>query len=225
MGNAWDREYERGGIPSSYRVEPSGALRWALANWRLVTGGAAPRTALDAGCGTGRNAAYMASLGTRVLAFDNSAAALKIARRQDSSVLLLRHDLREGIPARDAAFDFIADIFVYKHLLEAAERAAYRGELARVLCTDGRLLLSLAERSDEYYGGCPVLDAGHRLAVMDPHTGIGSVLFSLEELKEELNDRFELEMSWHKEKPGLMHGRTYLRRTLATLWRLPVGLR
>jgi hypothetical protein len=110
-------------------------------------------------------------------------------------------------------------------MLEASDRAAYRGELARVLCPDGRLLLSLAERSDEYYGGCPVLDAGDRLTVLDPHAGIGSVLFSLEELKNEFGDRFVLEMCWHKEKLGRMHGRTYLRRSLATLWRLATGLR
>lgn len=227
MSHAWDREYLRRGIPSSYRGEPSGALRWALASWPLLTGQALPRMALDAGCGTGRNAAHMASLGIAVLAFDSSAGALSIARPRCSGVLLLQHDLRRGIPARDAAFDLAADIFVYKHLLEASERAAYQAELARVLRPGGRLLLSLALPSDEYYGACPALPSGPSgpPAVLDPETGIGSVLFSLEQLRQELAGRFRLEMSWHKEKPGMMHGRRYLRRTLASLWRPAAALR
>jgi hypothetical protein len=92
--------------------------------------------------------------------------------------------------------------------------------MARVLRPDGRLLLSLAEASDGYYAACPDLEGPSApRTVMDPVAGVASVLFSFEELLSEMSDLFALEMSWHKEKPGLMHGREYIRRTMATIWR------
>ena len=77
---SWNREYGRRGIPSSYRDEPSGALLWALANWRRLTGRDTPASALDVGCGTGRNTCYLAGLGARTVGVDFSSAALARAR-------------------------------------------------------------------------------------------------------------------------------------------------
>lgn len=217
--NAWDLEYSRGGIPSSYRQEPSGALTWALANWRTLTGRDRPVSALDVGCGTGRNACYLASLGIDVLAFDSSERAIELARERACPARFLVHDLSDGIPALNAGFDLVADIFVYKHLVDAGLRAAYRNELARVLKPGGRLLVSLAEPEDGYYGACPEPQPGRRpRVVVDPAAGIASVLFSLAELEAEFAGRFELEMAWRKRKPGPMHGTTFMRRTLASIW-------
>ncbi len=214
---SWDREYARAGIPSSFRDQPSGALVWTLANWRFLTGCERPAAALDVGCGTGRNACYLASQGLRVLAFDASPVALAAAQHRGGAAWLLRHDLRDGLPAADATFDLVTDIFVYKHLVDTAGRARYREELARVLKPRGRLLLSLAEPEDGYYGACPELHPGRPRTVLDPIAGIASVLFTLDELQAEFA-AFRLEMVWHKQKPGRMHGAEYVRRTLASIW-------
>jgi hypothetical protein len=94
-----------------------------------------------------------------------------------------------------------------------------------VLRSDGVLLVSLAGSDDEYYASCPPLpenDYGAR-GVVDAEIGVGSVLFDLAQLEAEMGDHFRLEMSWHKVKRGPMHGRTYLRSTLATIWKLKGG--
>src|ERR1051325_11641476 len=227
--NNWDREYRQRGIPSSFRDEPSGVLTWALDNWSYLTGNAKPATAVDIGCGTGRNATYMARLSIKVLAFDSSDVAVESAQSRLASTELdlppsfLKHDLTHGIPADTGQFDFATDIFVYKHQLLPSSRAAYRAELKRVLRSNGRLLVSLAERKDGYYDGCPdmeVPEEGNPRTIIDPVVDVGSVLFNLEELSREMSDFFALEMSWHKAKVGVMHNNRYLRHTLATIWRV-----
>ncbi|MGB7923476.1 MAG: class I SAM-dependent methyltransferase [Pyrinomonadaceae bacterium] len=225
--NKWDAEYSRRGIPSSFRDDPSGVLTWALDNWPYLTDNTAPKTAVDIGCGTGRNAIYMASSGIEVLAFDSSEAAVKSAqvRLADNSLTklptFLKHDLTDGIPAKDRQIDFAVDIFVYKHQLLPSVRKAYRQELHRILQPDGRLLISLAGHDDGYYDACPdleVAESGNPRTIMDPVAVVGSVLFSLEELIAEMADLFFLEMAWHKSKIGMMHQEYYLRHTLATIW-------
>jgi SAM-dependent methyltransferase len=227
--NRWDTEYSRRGIPSSFRDEPSGVLTWSLSNWTYLTGRSHPKTAVDVGCGAGRNAVYMASLGIDVVAFDGSYAAIRLAQARAAAASLtsiptfLNHDLTEGIPLEDRQVDFAVDIFVYKHQLLPSIRRDYRAELRRVLSPEGRLLVSLAERQDGYYAVCPDLEIpepGNPRTILDPVAGIGSVLFSLDELVNEMADFFTLEMAWQKSKMGMMHQQNYLRHTLATIWHL-----
>jgi SAM-dependent methyltransferase len=231
----WDHEYRRGGIPSSSRLDPSGVLLWAIANWRLLTGTDLPHAALDVGCGAGRNSSYLASLGIKVVGFDSSQVAITNANerieasqqtpRRNPTFLL--HDLVQGLPVPTASVDFIADIFVYKHQLSPATRAQYRTEMDRVLADGGRVLLSLAGRDDGYYSTCPdynppeISTEANPKTILDPTPMIGSVLFSPDDIVAEMADHFTLEMLWHKRKVGSMHGQTYMRSTMATLWRRP----
>lgn len=222
----WDLEYQRRGIPSSSRVEPSTTVHWALANWHYITGQKLPSTALDVGTGTGRNAAYMSSLGIHVTAFDCSSVAIDIARSrfplivQNGSLSFELRDLTQGLPGNSDCYDLISDIFVYKHQMLASDRLAYRKEVRRTLRDNGRLLLSLAHVNDGYYSTCPRISSGVlEIAVLDPIAGIGSILFSLDSLCVEMSDFFELEISWFKIKEGIMHNKLYLRHTLATIWK------
>jgi SAM-dependent methyltransferase len=169
----------------------------------------------------------MALQGIKVLAFDLSAEAIAIAQRRGSEcaqgreVIFAQHDLASGIQARSGEFDLVSDIFVYKHQMSPDVRRTYRSEVKRVLSSAGRFLVSLAERDDGYYSGCPdVMPSAEPVGrpIMDPVAGVGSVLFDLPELVEEMSDCFRLEMSWHKMKAGMMHGKIYVRRTLATIW-------
>ena len=210
---AWNREYDRRGIPSSFRDEPSGSLVWALESWFRLTGEARPESALDSGCGTGRNTAFLRAKGIAAVGVDFADAALTQAGRR---AVVVQADLTAGIPFHGASFDLVCDLFVYKHLVDAALRAAYRREIARVLRPYGRLFVSLAEARDGFYSTCEHVGD----SVVDPVTGVGSVLFTLADLIDELSDCFALEMSWEKQKPGMMHGREYPRRTIASIWRL-----
>lgn len=224
----WDAEYARAkaGMPSSWRGDPSGVVVWLVENWPRLDGpDGPPARGLDVGCGTARNTVFVARQGTEMRGFDSSAAAIETGRERVRAagvdVELEVRDLRDGLPADDGELDLVLDVFVYKHQMQPSDRAAYRAELDRVLTPQGRVLISLAEPDDGYYASCPPFeDAGagpH--AVLDPEVGVGSVLFSLADLREEMAGAFELEMAWHKKKPGVMHGQTYLRKTLATIWR------
>lgn len=225
--SAWDDEYGRGGIPSSIRQGPSGVLVWALGNWKFLTGSERPTSALDVGCGTGRNASFLAELGIDAFGFDSSATAIAMARERArsgsfrASLAFQEHDLRTGLPMSDSSCDLVLDIFVYKHLVDPGERAEYRHDLRRVLRDGGRLLLSLAGKDDGYYRACPLETvAGNPITVFDPAAKIGSVLYDINNLLFELGDVFDLEMYWAKHKEGIMHGQTYHRSTIATIWRL-----
>jgi hypothetical protein len=55
--------------------------------------------------------------------------------------------------------------------------------------------------------------------VIDPSVGVGSVLFDQQELEEEVGLVLRLEMLWRKIRRGPMHGQTYMRDTIATIWK------
>ena len=166
----------------------------------------------------------MAAQGAVVKAFDGSEVAIQLAKTKSSghNPEFFHHDLEDGIPFEEDAFDVVMDIFVYKHQLLSSERRAYRSEISRVLRPGGIFLLSLAHIEDGFYSNCPAIensDADNPLTVMDETAQIGSVLFSLTDLQKEMEDCFECEMTWDKTSTSGMHGKSYSRKILSGLWR------
>jgi SAM-dependent methyltransferase len=220
---AWDSEYIRQGIPSSHRDDPSGVLVWALANIRFITDGAIT-AAVDLGCGTGRNATALASEVKRVEAIDFSAKALDIARTRSGAeaVTFLQGDVTKPLPFDDDSFDLATDIFVYFHQLADADRASYRREVNRILKPGGILLVSLATDNDGYYSACetgPLTEISSSVRLTwDPVAEVGNILMSYEQVVAEFSDLFTLQMSWTKQRHGIMHGNHYERETVGTLW-------
>lgn len=224
MEDPWDLEYRRKGIPSSSRDSASSALLWGLAMWTHLREDA-PSTALDVGCGTARNSLHLAAVGVQVTALDSSQEALRLASARLQEVprglagrVTLRHGrIEQGLPVPDGSIELVLDLFVSRHLVDEAARAAYRAELRRALSPSGLLLLSLAGRNDGYYSQCPAIGKD---TVVDPETGIASVLYDLSGLQAELSDGLALHMAWIKRHRGVMHGRELPRETLITLWGL-----
>ena len=109
----------------------------------------------------------------------------------------------------------LLDIFVYKHVVHPDARRAYRDEMRRVLAPGGRVVVHLAEPTDGYYGSCPPLGDARAWphAVLDPVVDVGSVLFTLDELREEFKG-FAVVDSLARRKAGDMHGAVYERHTL-----------
>ena len=94
--------------------------------------------ALDAGCGTGFQAALLEELGYVVHGVDISAGLLAVARARLPDAALARATV-EALPYADGAFDAVACCGSTLSFVDDPGRAL--GELARVLAPGGRLLL------------------------------------------------------------------------------------
>ena len=95
-------------------------------------------TALDAGCGTGFQAAVLQALGYRTHGIDIAAALLAVARRRLPDARFVRGRL-ESLPYADGRFDAI--VCGGSTLSFVADPGGALRELGRVLLPGGRLLL------------------------------------------------------------------------------------
>jgi ubiquinone/menaquinone biosynthesis C-methylase UbiE len=102
-----------------------------------------PLRALDAGCGTGFQAAELASLGYRTHGLDVSAGLLAVARRRRGSIILARGNI-EALPYEDATFDAITCCGSTLSFVD--DPTAALAEIGRVLRPGGLLLLECEHR-------------------------------------------------------------------------------
>ncbi|MGH7309742.1 MAG: class I SAM-dependent methyltransferase [Candidatus Rokuibacteriota bacterium] len=105
--------------------------------------GGPPRRALDAGCGTGFQAAVLASLGYRTHGLDLSAGLLAVARRRRVPVVLARGNL-EALPYEAGAFDAVTCCGSTLSFVD--DPASALVEIGRVLRPGGLLLLECEHR-------------------------------------------------------------------------------
>jgi SAM-dependent methyltransferase len=134
MVGFFDNAYRDGGRPTWDIGRPQGALV-RLAGSGLIIG-----SVLDAGCGTGENALYLAARGHPVLGVDVAAAAIeraagKAADRGLPAEFLLADALDLGALGR--GFDTVLDVGLF-HTLDDAERLRYAASLGTVLGPGGR---------------------------------------------------------------------------------------
>jgi SAM-dependent methyltransferase len=101
----------------------------------LTAGG----TVVDAGCGPGHVAAYLAARGAEVLGVDLSPGMCAVAGR-DSVLPVLAADMT-ALPFQDAALAGVVSLYAVIHLGGDARLAAYR-EFARVLRPGGHALIA-----------------------------------------------------------------------------------
>ncbi len=99
--------------------------------------------ALDAGCGTGFQAAVLTSLGYRTHGLDLSAGLLAVARRRREPVALTRGTI-EALPYDDDTFDAVTCCGSTLSFVGAPARAV--AEIGRVLRPGGLLLLECEHR-------------------------------------------------------------------------------
>jgi len=94
--------------------------------------------AVDAACGTGRHAAYLAGLGHTVLGFDTSPRMLRVAREKVPTASFEVADLR-SLPVADAGCDTVICTLALAHVRDLDAAFA---EFARVLKPGGHLVIS-----------------------------------------------------------------------------------
>ena len=104
---------------------------------------AATAIALDAGCGTGFQAAVLEALGYRTHGVDIAAALLAVARRRLPEAQFVRGRL-EALPYADGVFDAI--VCCGSTLSFVADADAALHELGRALRPGGRLLLEVEHK-------------------------------------------------------------------------------
>lgn len=221
----WTLEYQQGGIPSSVRTTPSGAVVWAVETLKRQS--YPLREALDIGCGKGRNSLYLAQQDMHVTAMDFTPNAIEHlneeakAQKLDNKIRAIVHDVTEAWPIAEHSMDLAVDTFCFKHITPYEARVAYKQNLLRALHSRGHYLISFASIGDGYYGQYVTeqveRDGEEEALIADPANGIPSVLFSRKQILNFFLPELDLFAEIHHNKPSEMHGKTYERSTYALL--------
>ncbi|HEY4511632.1 MAG TPA: class I SAM-dependent methyltransferase [Candidatus Paceibacterota bacterium] len=108
---------------------------------------------LDLGCGTGRNANYLALLGNEVTGLEISATAISLAKSRSEekglTVTYIKGSIGAPYPFADNHFDMVLDVTSGNSLTEA-EREMYIKETHRVLKSGGYFFVrALCKDADE----------------------------------------------------------------------------
>jgi SAM-dependent methyltransferase len=141
----WEERY--GGHTAGHNNQPSPYLM-------AETGNRAPGTALDAGCGEGANAIWLASQGWRVTAVDIASNALSHAREHAEAIGVsgkidwIEADLTSWVPAAEE-FDLVCAHYVHP----AGSSEALFSRLAASVAPGGTLLLVDHDPADQYAAG------------------------------------------------------------------------
>jgi ubiquinone/menaquinone biosynthesis C-methylase UbiE len=139
---------------------------------RLASEGGFTGAVLDAGCGTGENALYVASLGLSVLGVDVAETALAIAREKADD-----RGIEVEFAAADAfqldclgrMFDTVLDCGLF-HTFDADERTGYVASLASVTKPDGTLYVLCFSDDGPDAGPHPITQEELRVA-FNPSNG------------------------------------------------------
>lgn len=159
-------------------TEPEAAVDLAmvdhLARLVLESGGS---TVLDAGCGTGRMARYLADRGLRVTGIDLSPGMLAMARR-DHPDLDVREASLLALPVGDAAVDGVLLWYSLIHLTDD-ELPAALSEAFRVVRPGGYVLTAFQVGDGPWDVGRGLRERGYDLALVRHQRGTKAMLDAL----------------------------------------------
>lgn len=218
---AWESEYKRKGIPSSFRSDPTKTVVEFI-SW-LDSHHFQGKVAADIGCGRGRNSFYLASHGYHVTGIDlvreNIEFINSMAREEGLSVKAFVQDVSTPWPFDKDSLDVVIDVFCYKHITTKSGQALYREELRKSLKKSGYYFISLASENDGFYG--PLLSASPNRGekqIIDPHGEILSFLYSIEDLEKEFSDHFKVVKIGETLSTSPMYGKEYTRRVINAIF-------
>lgn len=211
--SAWKEEYQRKGIPSSFRKDPTKTVVQFI-SWLKDNGHGVAGTAADIGCGQGRNSFYLASQGFKVTALElleeNANLVNAEALSNHLPIRAFAQDASDSWPMEKNSLSIVIDVFCYKHITDKKMQARYRQQLWEAIKSDGFYFISLASERDGFYG--PLLNRSPRAdekLIVDPHSTIASFLYSIDDLKDEFADFFETVKIEESFSTSPMYGNEY----------------
>ncbi len=178
------------------------------------------KTALDAGCGNGRNSIFLANMGARVEAVDFSKVALSAARTRlekenlTDKVTLHEWNLYRQLPFKEESFDLCLDMYVSCHFLDEGTKNRYVAELLRLTKPGGLVITAVFDKKDEYYSSM-INPGAVQKYVTDPANGITKELYDELGFKNAFSPPFSIGYYVELQFKDRVKDRTYQRRILS----------
>lgn len=143
QGNVWEREYKNPLFVTKKDGPQADTLRFLKFLKKEEKYKVENRNILDLGCGTGRNANYLAEMGNKVIGIEISKTAIQIAqargRELGQDVDYRLGDIGEPYKIDDNSIDIVLDV-TSSNSLNEKRRDIYLNEVNRVLRKGGPLL-------------------------------------------------------------------------------------
>jgi SAM-dependent methyltransferase len=140
QGHAWENEYKNSKLVTKAEGPQADTLRFLKFLKKEQRYKVEDRNILDLGCGTGRNANYLAEEGNNVIGIEISKTALKLAKdRANDTGLKVDYrlgDIGEQYDIPDESIDLVLDV-TSSNALDEKGRVVYLSEVSRVLKSGG----------------------------------------------------------------------------------------
>lgn len=142
--SAWEKEYRNPKLVTKEADPQNDLLRFLKFLKKEEQVKLEGLAVLDLGCGTGRNANYLAELGNTVSGLDISPTAINLAAKRARFLKLAVdyriYDIGSKYPFNDESFDLALDV-TSSNSLNSRERDIYLAEVSRVLKTGGHFFV------------------------------------------------------------------------------------
>ncbi len=216
----WDTEYTNPQyLKLSLNVSEDLAkfTRWLMrseSNYLLAAG----NSAVDAGCGNGRNLLFLArEFGLKGFGVDISSAAIAQAKKLSAELPI---DYAVGsagdpLPLPDESQTLALDMMT-SHFLDRAGREQLRDELFRVLAPGGYLFMKTFLKDEDLHTARLLKDhpGTEEGSYIHPVMGVSEYVYSEEELVAFLSERFIVRKIYRSHKHAF-HGQARKRRTIS----------
>lgn len=193
----WDKEYtnpEHLKLSENVSADLEKFIRWFSRQKGLQNVFDLGKSAIDAGCGNGRNLIYLAqNFGMKGIGVDISSAAIAQAKRASEKLNITYHVGTAGspLPAEDETQSLALDMMA-SHFLSKEERTQLRDEIHRVLIPGGYLFMKTFLKDEDRHTErllkeFPGKEEG---SYIHPVMGVPEYVYSEDELVKFLGEKF-----------------------------------
>lgn len=196
----WEKAFENTSIayPSEYVIR---ILKGSYPKLELDKNSFKNKLFLDMGCGDGRNLVLAHSLGFKILGVEISQRLVDIVKKNLLNEGIKHFDIRVGknnqIPFNNNEIDYLlswnSSYYMGKTELDYKENVK---EFARILKSDGQLILSIPKASSFIYKDSEEIKKGYRLIKNDPFNVRNGEILRMFSSQEEIENTFS---EWFKD--------------------------